>query len=85
MKRLPLFFLTAAWLAAQGLTPQQIHQLLAGNAWPTYSGDYSGKRYSSLTQLNQSNVTHLTLAWTMRITPARRPVTRSSAARPMGR
>ena len=53
--RLALFVLTAALLSAQG--------------WPTYSGDYSGKRYSTLTQVNQSNVKNLTLAWTMRITP----------------
>ena len=32
------------------------------DSWPTYSGDYSGKRYSALTQLNQSNVKNLTLA-----------------------
>jgi alcohol dehydrogenase (cytochrome c) len=23
------------------------------DAWPTYSGDYSGKRYSALKQINQ--------------------------------
>ena len=34
--------------------------------WPTYTGDYSGKRYSALTQVNQSNVKNLTLAWTPR-------------------
>src|SRR6185295_17040913 len=67
--RLALFVLSAALAAAQGLTSKQIHQPLAGNGWPTYSGDYSGKRYSTLTQLNQSNVKNLTLAWTMRITP----------------
>ena len=31
--------------------------------WTSYSGDYTGRRYSSLTQINQSNVQHLTLAW----------------------
>ena len=31
--------------------------------WPTFNGDYSGKRYSELSQVNQSNVGHLTLAW----------------------
>ena len=39
-----------------------------GDSWPTYSGDYSGKRYSSLTQINQSNVKNLTLAWVTRVT-----------------
>jgi alcohol dehydrogenase (cytochrome c) len=40
-----------------------------GESWPTYSGDYSGKRYSSLTQINQSNVRNLTLAWVGKVTP----------------
>ncbi len=31
--------------------------------WPTYNGDYSGRRHSSLSQINQSNVNGLTLAW----------------------
>jgi alcohol dehydrogenase (cytochrome c) len=39
------------------------------DSWPTYNGDYSGKRYSALTQLNPSNVTHLTLAWSTRVSP----------------
>src|SRR6185437_2431163 len=29
-------------------------------------GDYSGRRFSPLTQINQSNVKHLTLAWEFR-------------------
>ena len=39
------------------------------DSWPTYNGDYSGKRYSALTQVNRSNVQHLTLAWMTRMTP----------------
>jgi glucose dehydrogenase len=31
--------------------------------WPTYNGDYSGRRYSSLAQINQQNVKTLTVAW----------------------
>jgi len=38
-----------------------------GESWPSYSGDYSGKRYSSLTQVNQSNVKNLTLAWVSKV------------------
>jgi alcohol dehydrogenase (cytochrome c) len=56
-----------ALLAAQGLDPSQINKPLKDD-WPTYNGDYSGKRYSALTQLNQSNVSHLTLAWVSRVT-----------------
>ena len=40
-----------------------------GESWPTYGGDYSNQRYSSLTQINQSNVKNLTLAWVSHITP----------------
>jgi alcohol dehydrogenase (cytochrome c) len=37
------------------------------DAWPTYNGDYSGRRFSTLTQINQSNVKHLTPAWIFRV------------------
>src|SRR5437867_6721414 len=33
------------------------------NEWPTYNGDYSGRRFSPLTAINTSNVKHLSLAW----------------------
>jgi alcohol dehydrogenase (cytochrome c) len=39
-----------------------------GDSWPTYSGDYSGRRYSALTQINPANVKNLTLAWVARLT-----------------
>ncbi len=32
-------------------------------SWPTYHGDYSGKRHSPLTQITPQNVHNLTLAW----------------------
>lgn len=50
-----------------GLDPASILKPLS-DSWLTYSGDYSGKRYSALTQINQSNVKNLTLAWTGRLT-----------------
>jgi alcohol dehydrogenase (cytochrome c) len=64
-----------AWIAASsvlvaqetGLNPADILKPL-GESWPTYSGDYSGRRHSSLTQVNQSTVKNLTLAWTTRLT-----------------
>jgi alcohol dehydrogenase (cytochrome c) len=72
-----LFVLTSmvcapALLAGQGkeqdgLDPATIGKPLA-DSWPTYSGDYTGRRYSSLTQINQTTVKHLTLAWTTRLT-----------------
>ena len=59
--------LLATSLLAQALDPALLTKPLA-NDWPTYSGDYSGQRYSKLTQINQSNVKNLTLAWTTRVT-----------------
>ena len=71
MKRLLLAALvvgTSVFAAAQsgGLDPASITKPL-GESWPTYSGDYTGRRYSSLTQINQTNVKHMTLAWTRRL------------------
>ena len=37
------------------------------DAWPTYHGDYSGRRFSPLKQINTSNVRNLTLAWVSRM------------------
>ncbi len=34
------------------------------NSWPTYNGDYSGRRFSSLKEINSGNVKNLQLAWT---------------------
>ena len=50
-----------------GLDPASLLKPLA-ESWPTYSGDYTGRRYSSLTQINQKTVSGLTLAWTTRLT-----------------
>ncbi|MGC2887509.1 MAG: hypothetical protein WB627_00465, partial [Candidatus Acidiferrum sp.] len=36
------------------------------DTWPTYNGDYSGARYSTLDQINAGNVNSLTLAWIFR-------------------
>src|SRR5262252_4660084 len=59
-------FLCSAFAVAQSLDPAQILKPLS-DSWPTYAGDYSGKRYSALTQINQSNVKNLTLAWLARL------------------
>ena len=53
--------------AQNGLDPQSLLEPLA-ESWPTYSGDYTGRRYSALTQVNQTTVKNLTLAWTLRLT-----------------
>src|SRR5262245_35672181 len=41
------------------------------DAWPTYHGDYSGRRYSTLTQINAGNVKQLSLAWLYRLNTSR--------------
>ena len=50
-------------LRAQFLDPNVLKKRNPVDAWPTYHGDYSGKRYSELTQINKTNVGTLTLAW----------------------
>src|SRR5271154_3197296 len=68
MKTFFLGSLVTAIAFAQGpLDPAVLNKPL-GDSWPTYSGDYSGKRYSSLTQINQTNVKNLTLGWVSRLT-----------------
>ena len=57
-----VFFITAAWAAAQGLDPGALLKPPT-TAWPMYNGDYTGRRYSSLNQINQQNVGSLSLAW----------------------
>ena len=53
-------------LAAQFLDPSVLKKPNATDAWPTYHGDYSGKRYSILDQINKANVGTLTLSWAFR-------------------
>src|SRR5437868_15465142 len=54
-------------LAGQGLDPALLTRP-ATDAWPTYAGDYTQRRYSSLKQIDTSNVRHLSLAWVRRLT-----------------
>jgi len=37
------------------------------DSWPTYNGDFSGRRFSPLTKINTTNVNELSLAWMYRI------------------
>ena len=50
---------------AQGLEPAALEKPPT-DTWPTYNGDYSGRRHSTLDQINASNVNSLTLAWAFR-------------------
>ncbi len=49
----------------QGLDPAKLLQPPT-DTWPTYNGDYSGRRFSTLKQINSSNVASLSLAWMYR-------------------
>ena len=44
-----------------------------GESWPTYNGDYSGRRFSSLKQVDRTNVQHLTLAWMTHVNSGSQP------------
>jgi len=52
----------ASFVSAQALDPAALLKP-ATDTWPTYNGDYSGKRYSTLDQINAGNISSLTLAW----------------------
>lgn len=54
--------LSAAMCLAQGLDASKLGQPPT-DTWPTYNGDYSGQRFSPLSQINQQNVSALSLAW----------------------
>ena len=54
-----------AVLFAQELTPDALKHP-PSDTWPTYNGDYSGRRNSPLTQVNPSNVGDLGLQWIYR-------------------
>jgi alcohol dehydrogenase (cytochrome c) len=49
-----------------GVDPASLVKPLA-DSWPTYSGDYTGRRFSALAQVNRTTVKNLTLAWVSRV------------------
>ena len=62
MKLLALCAVSLWSLSAQGLDPAALSKPPT-TTWPTYNGDYSGRRFSTLNQINKSNVASLTMAW----------------------
>ena len=52
--------------SGQGLDPAKLLQAPT-DAWPTYSGDYTGRRFSPLKKINAGNVNTLSLAWIYRM------------------
>jgi alcohol dehydrogenase (cytochrome c) len=74
-----VFMLAAAWcqgsaFGQQGSSPAKVSEQVTaedlaarpvGENWTSYNGDYSGRRYSSLQQINTSNVARLKAAWVL--------------------
>lgn len=62
--------LLAAGVATQGQDGLDPAKLLkpGTESWPTYNGDYSGRRFSTLTHINTTNVKALSLAWIRQLT-----------------
>ncbi len=62
-----LWLAVTVWLAtAQALDPKKLTEPPV-EAWPTYNGDYSGRRFSTLSKINATNVQALSLAWIYRM------------------
>jgi alcohol dehydrogenase (cytochrome c) len=65
LRHLSVFCVTAA-LGAQPLDPAKLTKPPT-DSWPTYNGDYSGRRYSPLSQITTGNAGNLSLAWARRV------------------
>jgi glucose dehydrogenase len=65
LRRLLSSLLLSLAAYAQGLPPGTLLKQ-PSDAWPTYNGDYSGRRFSPLTEINGANVHTLALAWATR-------------------
>src|ERR1700728_2433579 len=52
-------------LCAQLLDPSKLLRAPT-DTWPTYNGDYSGRRFSPLSQINSANLNDLALKWMYR-------------------
>ena len=71
--------MTAVLLAAAQAPLDPAKLLKPGtDSWPTYNGDYSGRRFSTLTKVNANNVGGLSLAWMYRLNTGGGPVVGSS-------
>lgn len=72
-----LIYLSAlVWISAavmgQELDPAKLLQPPT-DTWPTYNGDYSGRRYSTLNKITSRNVPAMTLSWIYRISAQQAP------------
>ncbi len=60
--------LSAAVVYGQGGLDPALLRKPPTDAWPTYNGDYSGRRFSTLTHINAANVKGLSLGWMYQMT-----------------
>jgi len=67
-----ILFSACSYLCAQGLDRATLLKQPV-DAWPTYNGDYSARRFSPLTQINSTNVQNLSLLWSTRFTGSAAP------------
>jgi alcohol dehydrogenase (cytochrome c) len=56
-------------LVAAGQAPPRAGQAPT-DGWPSYNGDYTGRRFSPLTKVNDRNVKSLSLGWSYRLSAA---------------
>lgn len=49
-------------IATEGPDPRKLSEPPT-DSWPTYNGDYTGRRFSPLTKINDGNINSLSLAW----------------------
>jgi alcohol dehydrogenase (cytochrome c) len=61
LRRVRVLVLCACSVAAN-LSAQKISDTIKDD-WPTYNGDYTGRRFSSLTQITPQNAAHLQAQW----------------------
>ena len=67
--RFATLLFAASMTQAQNLDPKALVLFnQPTDSWPTYNGDYSGRRYSTLDQINSQNVDRLKIEWMYRIT-----------------
>src|SRR5690348_2092196 len=65
IKTLLASVLLTTTMVSQSLNPAKLKGP-ATDTWPMYNGDYSGRRFSTLKKINESNINSLSLGWVYR-------------------
>jgi acido-empty-quinoprotein group A len=68
-RQIPAALALRVGLAA--VAPIALAAQIPTDSWPTYHGDYTGRRYSTIKQINTGNVKSLALAWVYRVNASR--------------